>query len=40
MVVQAVVAKILVTMLDLGQPGVVLDEELKDTHGQLYRSDL
>ena len=40
MVVQVVVAKNLVTMLDLGQPKVVLGKELKDIHGQLYRSDL
>ena len=40
MVVQVVVAKNLVTMLDLGQPKVVLDEGLKDINGQLYRGDL
>ena len=40
MVVQVVVAKILVMMLDLGQPRVVLDEGLKDIHGRLYQSDL
>ena len=32
MVVQVVVAKIIVTMLDLGQPKVVLGEGLKDIH--------
>ena len=40
MVVQVVVAKNLVMMLDLGQPKVVLDEGLKDFNGQLYRGDL
>ena len=40
MVVQVVVAKNLVRMLDLGQPRVVLGEGLKDIHGQLYRDDL
>ena len=40
MVVQVVVAKNLVMMLDLGQPRVVLGEGLKDIHGQLYRGDL
>ena len=40
MVVQVVVAKNLVTMLDLGQPKMVLDEGLKDIHRQLYQSDL
>ena len=40
MVVQVIVAKILVTMLDLDKPRVVLDEGLKDMHGQLYQSDL
>ena len=38
--VQGVVAKNLVVMLDLGQHRVVLDEGLKDIHGQLYQSDL
>ena len=40
MVVPVVVAKNLVTMLDLGLPRVVLGEELKDIHIQLYQSDL
>ena len=40
MVVQIVVVKKLVTMLDLGQPRVVLGEGLKDIHGQLYWDDL
>ena len=40
MVVQVVVAKNLVTMLDLGQPRVVLGEGLKGIHGQLYWGDL
>ena len=40
MVVQVVVTKNLVTMLDLGQTKVVLDEGLKDIHGQLYQGDL
>ena len=40
MVAPSVVAKNLVTMLDLGQPKVVLDEGLKDIHGQLYQGDL
>ena len=40
MVVQVVVTKNLVTMLDLGQPKVVLGEGLKDIHRQLYRHDL
>ena len=40
MVVQGVVVQNLVMTLDLGQPRVVLGEELKDIHGQLYRSDL
>ena len=40
MVVQVVVVKNLVTMLDLGQPRVVLGEGLKAIHTQLYRSDL
>ena len=40
MVVQIIVVKKLVTMLDLGQPKVVLDEGLKDIHGQLYQGDL
>ena len=40
MVVQVVVTKNLVTMLDLGQLSVVLGEGLKDIHEQLYRSDL
>ena len=40
MVVQVVVAKTSMTMLDLGQPTVVLDEGLKDIHGQLYQGDL
>ena len=40
MVVQVIVSKNLVTMLDLGQPRVVLGEGLKDIHGQLYRGDL
>jgi len=40
MVVQVVVTKNLVTMLDLGQFRVVLGERLKDIHGQLYRGDL
>ena len=39
MVVQVLVAKNIVTMLDLGQPKVVLDEGLKDIHGQLYQGD-
>ena len=34
MVVQVVVAKNLVMILDLGQPRVVLGEGLKDIHGQ------
>ena len=40
MVVQVVVAKNLVTMLDLGQLRVVLGEGLKDIHEQLYRCDI
>ena len=40
MVVQVVVTKNLVTMLDLGQPKVVLGEGLKDIYGQLYQGDL
>ena len=40
MVVQSVVAKNLVTTLDLGQPRVVLGEGLKDIHRQLCRGDL
>ena len=40
MVVPVVVPKNLVTMLDLGLPRVVLGEELKDIHGQLYRGGL
>ena len=40
MVVQVVVAKNLMTILDLGQPRVVLGERLKDIHEQLYRGDL
>ena len=40
MVVQVVVMKNLVTMLDLGQPKVVLGEGLKDIHGQLYQDNL
>ena len=39
MVVQIVVAKNLVIMLDLGQPRMVLGEGLKDIHGQLYQGD-
>ena len=38
MVVQIVVAKNLVIMLDLGQPRMVLGEGLKDIHGQLYQA--
>ena len=38
--VQGVVAKNLVVMLDLGQPKVVLGEGLKDIHGQLYQGNL
>ena len=40
MVVQVVVAKNLVMILDLGQPRVVLGEGLKDIHGQLYQGNL
>jgi hypothetical protein len=40
MMVQGVVAKNLMVMLDLGQPKVVLDEGLKDIHRQLYRREL
>ena len=40
MVVHVVVAKNLMTMLELGQPRVVLGKGLKDIHGQLYRGDL
>ena len=40
MVVQVIVMKNLVTMLDLGQPKVVLGEGLKDIHGQLYQGNL
>ena len=40
MVVQVIVTKNLVTMLDLGQPKVVLSEVLKDINGQLYQGDL
>ena len=40
MVVPGVVAKNLVTMLDLGQPKVVLGKGLKDIHGQLYQGNL
>ena len=40
MVVQVVVMKNLVTMLDLGQLRVVLGEGLKDIHEQLYRCDI
>jgi hypothetical protein len=40
MVTLGVVAKNLVTMLDLGQPRVVLGKGLKDVHGQQYRDDL
>ena len=40
MVVQVVVAKNLVTILDLGHPRVVLGERLKDIHGKLYQGDL
>ena len=39
MVVQSVVAKNLVTALDLGQPRVVLGEGLKDIYVQLYWGD-
>ena len=39
MVVQIVVTKNLVIMLDLGQPRMVLGEGLKDIHGQLYQGD-
>ena len=37
---EVVVAKNLVTTLDLGQPRVVLSEGLKNIHGQLYRGKL
>ena len=37
MVVQGVVVKNLMMKFDLGQTRVVLDEGLKDIHGQLYR---
>ena len=40
MVVQVVVMKNLMMMLDQGQPRVVLDEGLKDIYEQLYRADL
>ena len=40
MVVQVVVMKNLVTMLDLGQLRVVLGEGLKDIHEQLYWCDI
>jgi hypothetical protein len=40
MVAPGAVVKILVTMLDLGQPKVVLGERLKDIHGQRYRINL
>ena len=40
MVVQVIVKKNLVTMLDLGQLKVVLGERLKDINGQLYQDDL
>ena len=40
MVEHVVVAKNLVTMLELGQPRVVLGERLKDIHGKLYQCDL
>ena len=40
MVMQVVVVKNLVTMLDLGQSRVVLGEGLKGIHGQLCRGDL
>jgi len=40
MVVQVVLMKNLVTMLDLGQPKMVLGEGLKDVHGQLYQDNL
>ena len=40
MVVQVLVAKNIVTMLDLGQPKVVLGEGLKDIHRQRYWSYL
>jgi len=39
-VVQVVVAKNLVTVLDLDQPRVVLGEGLKDIHRHLYWGDL
>ena len=39
MVVPGVVAKNLVTMLELGQPRVVLGKGLKGIHGQLYRGN-
>ena len=39
MVMQVVVAKILVMMLDLVNSECGVDEGLKDIHGQLYRSD-
>ena len=40
MVMQVVVVKNLVTMLDLGQSRVVLGEGLKGIRGHLYRGDL
>jgi hypothetical protein len=40
MVAPGVVEKNLVTMLDLSQPRVVLDEGLKDIYGQQYQGDL
>jgi hypothetical protein len=39
-VAPGVVVKNLVTTLDLDKPRVVLDEGLKDTHGQQYRGGL
>ena len=38
MVVQVVVAKTSMTMLDLGQPTVVLDEGLKDIHDSYIKA--
>ena len=40
MVAPGVVAKNLVTTLDMGQPIVVVGDGLNDIHGQQYKDDL